>query len=204
MLPLPPPPSAVDACTATCVQAPEIIKGQSYSGAHVDVWSLGVALATMLTGTLPFQGAGDTELKKRILRGAFACPEHVSADARDLLQRMLALKPDERIDILAIAEHPWMRAYAEGRSTSLSREAARPAAIGADEQLDEHVLEKLGALGLDRAVVEAAVRANSYSHDAACYEMLLTAHVAEQSARLSVREAARPAANPLSASLGLF
>merc|ERR1719271_863939 len=89
-----------------CYMAPEIIKGQSYQGAHVDTWSLGVALATMLTGALPFQGAGDTELKKKILRGAFACPEHVSADARDLLKRMLALKPEERIELAAIKAHP--------------------------------------------------------------------------------------------------
>ena len=40
-----------------CYTAPEIIGGKRYLGPQVDVWSLGVSLSTMLTGTLPFQAA---------------------------------------------------------------------------------------------------------------------------------------------------
>ena len=41
----------------------------------------------MLTGALPFQAVGASELNRRILRGAFALPEWLSADAADLTRR---------------------------------------------------------------------------------------------------------------------
>lgn len=177
-----------------CYMAPEIVRGQSYSGGAVDVWSLGVALATMLTGALPFQGAGDAELKKRILRGTFACPEHISADARDLLKQMLALEPNGRIDINAIKQHPWLKAYSDARgggggAASPGKQPASGATTAADEPLDAGVMARLVEAGYDAADVERAVRGNAYTHEAACYEMLYSASLAEQSARLSARQA---------------
>ena len=46
-------------------------------------------------------------------------------------------------------------------------------------------MAKLVEVGFDAADVEKAVRANSYSHEAACYLILHTAAQGEQSARLS-------------------
>lgn len=178
--------------------APEIIKGASYSGAHVDVWSLGVALATMLTGTLPFQGAGDNELKKRILRGTFACPEHVSSEARDLLSQMLAIAPEQRIEINAIKDHPWLKPYADTRRSS---NASDPATLpsgdsgggGVDASpLDDEALGRLTEAGLDAATVERDVRANAYTHEAACYAMVLSSLESARTARASERSAAPP------------
>lgn len=162
-----------------CYMAPEIIKGANYSGSHVDVWSLGVALATMLTGSLPFQGAGDTELKKHILRGTFPCPEHVTAEARDLLARMLALNPAERISMEAIKQHPWLRGAADAAARS---GATCPAPLVAAEvaPLDEGILAQLEQLGLERGEVERSVRSRAYNHSSACYEMLLTASQADK------------------------
>ena len=92
-----------------CYTAPEIIGGKRYLGPQVDVWSLGVALATMLTGALPFQAIGATELNRRITRGQFHVPEYVSADAKDLLQRMLTTNPEARADLQAMREHAWFK-----------------------------------------------------------------------------------------------
>jgi len=160
-----------------CYMAPEIIKGNNYSGPIVDVWSLGVALATMLTGSLPFQGAGDTELKKRILRGQFPCPDHVSPEARDLLAKMLALNPTERIDVDAIRSHPWLAMEAE-RSATSGDGSVRAVSLS-DAPLDEEVRARLESIGLDPNQVEKSVRGNAYNHESACYEMLLSARQRE-------------------------
>ena len=92
-----------------CYTAPEIIMGKRYHGPNCDVWSLGVSLCTMLTGALPFQAIGATELNRRITRGQFHVPEYVSADAKDLLQRMLTTNPEARADLQAIREHAWFK-----------------------------------------------------------------------------------------------
>ena len=65
-----------------CYTAPEIIGGKRYLGPQVDVWSLGVSLCTMLTGTLPFQAIGASELNRRILRGQFMLPESLRRGRR--------------------------------------------------------------------------------------------------------------------------
>ena len=54
----------------------------------MDVWSLGVSLSTMLTGALPFQAIGSSELNRKILRGAFILPEWLSAEAADLIHQV--------------------------------------------------------------------------------------------------------------------
>ena len=56
-----------------------------------------------------------------------------------------------------------------------------------DPELQKAFLEKLAAAGMDRELVEKAVRSNAYSHEAACYEMLYTQVQLEQSSRLSSR-----------------
>ena len=49
-------------------------------------------------------------------------------------------------------------------------------------------MERLESVGMDREKVERAVRANAYTHEAACYEMLFTSLEADKAARLSSRD----------------
>lgn len=89
---------------------PEILSSRaSYSGKAADVWSLGVALFTMLAGHYPFQDTEPALLFGKIRRGAFALPEGLSAPARCLVRCLLRKEPAERLSASGILLHPWLR-----------------------------------------------------------------------------------------------
>jgi calcium/calmodulin-dependent protein kinase I len=72
--------------------APEVVAGREYTE-KVDVWSAGVVLYMMLSGTVPFSGATAGEIFQAVLRGNLRFPPRafaaVSPEAKDLLRRML-------------------------------------------------------------------------------------------------------------------
>ena len=46
-------------CGTPAYSAPEMVLGTQYKGFEVDVWSLGVVLYSMVSGTLPFESISD-------------------------------------------------------------------------------------------------------------------------------------------------
>jgi tRNA A-37 threonylcarbamoyl transferase component Bud32 len=96
--------------------APEIADQRNAVGyTHkVDIWSAGMLLYHMLTGTLPFDGlAMDSEMAQRrrqLVVTALQEPEfnHISTEAKDLVRAMLNYNPDTRVDAAQIAAHPWI------------------------------------------------------------------------------------------------
>lgn len=99
-------------CGSPSYAAPEIVSRKPYEGAPVDVWSLGVVLFAMVCGFLPFHAQGDKKaLCRKIIKGQFTIPDHVSPDLQDLLRRMLTVEPLDRIGMSAVLTHPWVLRY---------------------------------------------------------------------------------------------
>ncbi|KAK5118505.1 Serine/threonine-protein kinase ark1 [Meristemomyces frigidus] len=89
---------------------PEMIKPgreENWYSEKVDLWSLGVLTYEFLVGEAPFE---DTPVmtQRRIARGEMTVPGFVSADARDLIKRLLVLDPEKRIPLEEVERHPWI------------------------------------------------------------------------------------------------
>ncbi|XP_017123887.1 peripheral plasma membrane protein CASK isoform X1 [Drosophila gunungcola] len=91
--------------------APEVVTRRLY-GKGCDVWGAGVMLHVLLSGRLPFLGSG-VRLQQSIARGrlSFEAPEwkSISANAKDLVMKMLAANPHHRLSITEVLDHPWIR-----------------------------------------------------------------------------------------------
>lgn len=69
-------------CGTPSYMSPEIVMKREYLGAPSDIWASGILLYAMLCGAFPFRGPTDKELYKKISRGSFTYPEHVSLEAQ--------------------------------------------------------------------------------------------------------------------------
>ncbi|CAN6859717.1 unnamed protein product [Brassica oleracea] len=85
--------------------APEVLREESY-GKEIDIWSAGVILYILLSGSPPF--GNDDEIKKGIIdfdNQPWPC---ISVGAKDLIKRMLNKNQKERISAENVLEHPWI------------------------------------------------------------------------------------------------
>ncbi|MCJ1426296.1 serine/threonine protein kinase psk1 [Sticta canariensis] len=94
--------------------APEVLLEQSY-GTAVDWWSFGILGYDLLTGASPFRANCEARTKEKILKQKPSLPFFMSADARDLLTRLLRKDPKKRLggcmpkDMEIIKKHRFFR-----------------------------------------------------------------------------------------------
>ncbi|KAE8882913.1 hypothetical protein PF005_g4296 [Phytophthora fragariae] len=99
------------ACGTPGYVAPEILMAKPY-GKEVDIWSIGVITYILLCGYPPFHHDNQGVLFRLIKAGRyeFDSPywDDVSPEAKDLISKMLVLKPTERWTARQLLEHPWI------------------------------------------------------------------------------------------------
>ncbi|PNH06249.1 putative serine/threonine-protein kinase [Tetrabaena socialis] len=117
--------------------APEITEGREYDGPSVDIWSMGVLLYEVLSGSLPFRGANQAALFKSIQRGVYdPLPSAISHDCQDLVRRMLIVDPECRATMDDILASTWVAkatAGVAGVSSSLGFGPLSAGLAGNDE-----------------------------------------------------------------------
>ena len=83
-------------CGTPSYMCPEIVMKKEYIGPPTDIWAAGILLYAMLCGQFPFRGTSDKDLYKKISRGQFSFPEHVSREAISFINKMLIVNPGSR------------------------------------------------------------------------------------------------------------
>ena len=67
-------------------------------------------------GTPPFEAQGHHETYKKISKVDIKWPSHVTADARDLIGKLLVKDPASRMSLGDVASHPWIKKHTAGDS----------------------------------------------------------------------------------------
>ncbi|OAA73308.1 serine/threonine-protein kinase psk1 [Cordyceps fumosorosea ARSEF 2679] len=94
--------------------APEVILGKKY-GKAVDWWSFGALGYDLMTGNPPFRGGNHAKIQDNIVKQKLSLPYFLSADAKDLLTRLLRKDPHKRLgsnmpkDLQALKGHRFFR-----------------------------------------------------------------------------------------------
>ncbi|XP_039953622.1 serine/threonine-protein kinase MARK2 isoform X3 [Bactrocera tryoni] len=155
-------------CGSPPYAAPELFQGKKYDGPEVDVWSLGVILYTLVSGSLPFDGSTLRELRERVLRGKYRIPFYMSTDCENLLRKFLVLNPAKRASLETIMSDKWMNMGFEDDELKPyiepKQDLADPKRIGKTEALV--------AMGYNRQDIEVSLSQVRYDDVFATYLLL--------------------------------
>ena len=78
---------------------PELHSKRPYNPESADIWSTGILLYQMLTGSLPFKSQKDLELIRLIIRGDYSMPNSLSVNMKTLIKGLLETKEEKRFKL---------------------------------------------------------------------------------------------------------
>lgn len=87
--------------------SPELVSGGSYDY-RVDSWALGILTYEFLVGTPPFETSGQEETKRKISENRIQFPQWMDHDACDLINSLLQTRPENRLELNKVRQHPYI------------------------------------------------------------------------------------------------
>ncbi|XP_029315879.1 MAP/microtubule affinity-regulating kinase 3a isoform X13 [Cottoperca gobio] len=152
-------------CGSPPYAAPELFQGKKYDGPEVDVWSLGVILYTLVSGSLPFDGQNLKELRERVLRGKYRIPFYMSTDCENLLKRFLVLNPTKRGTLEQIMKDRWINAGFE-------EDELKPYTEPELDITDEKRIDVMVGMGYNLEEIQESLAKMKYDEITATYLLL--------------------------------
>ncbi|XP_016897372.1 MAP/microtubule affinity-regulating kinase 4 isoform X3 [Cynoglossus semilaevis] len=152
-------------CGSPPYAAPELFQGKKYDGPEVDVWSLGVILYTLVSGSLPFDGQNLKELRERVLRGKYRVPFYMSTDCEGILRRFLVLNPTKRCTLDQVMKDKWINAGYEG-------EDLKPHIEPVEDFSDPARIEVMVGMGFTPEEIKDSLLNQKYNEVTAIYLLL--------------------------------
>ncbi|XP_043996346.1 MAP/microtubule affinity-regulating kinase 4 isoform X1 [Gambusia affinis] len=152
-------------CGSPPYAAPELFQGKKYDGPEVDVWSLGVILYTLVSGSLPFDGQNLKELRERVLRGKYRVPFYMSTDCEGILRRFLVLNPAKRCTLEQVMKDKWINTGYEG-------DDLKPHIEPVEDFSDPTRIEVMVGMGFTPEEIKDALLNQKYNEVTATYLLL--------------------------------
>uniref|UniRef100_A0A3P9K5C4 MAP/microtubule affinity-regulating kinase 3 n=1 Tax=Oryzias latipes TaxID=8090 RepID=A0A3P9K5C4_ORYLA len=152
-------------CGSPPYAAPELFQGKKYDGPEVDVWSLGVILYTLVSGSLPFDGQNLKELRERVLRGKYRVPFYMSTDCEGILRRFLVLNPAKRCTLDQVMKDKWINTGYEG-------DDLKPHIEPVEDYSDPARIEVMVGMGFTPEEIKDSLLNQKYNEVTATYLLL--------------------------------
>lgn len=152
-------------CGSPPYAAPELFQGKKYDGPEVDVWSLGVILYTLVSGSLPFDGQNLRELRERVLRGKYRIPFYMSTDCECLLKKMLVLNPVKRHTLESVMKDRWI-------NTGYEENVLSPYVEPEPDYTDPVRIEIMVNMGFSRDEIVKSLKQGNFDDITATYLLL--------------------------------
>uniref|UniRef100_A0A674PFC6 non-specific serine/threonine protein kinase n=1 Tax=Takifugu rubripes TaxID=31033 RepID=A0A674PFC6_TAKRU len=152
-------------CGSPPYAAPELFQGKKYDGPEVDIWSLGVILYTLVSGSLPFDGQNLKELRERVLRGKYRIPFYMSTDCEGILRRFLVLNPAKRCSLEQIMKDKWINIGHEGDELKAHIEPV-------EDFNDTSRIDIMVGMGFTREEIRDSLNTQKYNEVTATYLLL--------------------------------
>ncbi|KAK2881072.1 hypothetical protein Q8A67_018340 [Cirrhinus molitorella] len=152
-------------CGSPPYAAPELFQGKKYDGPEVDIWSLGVILYTLVSGSLPFDGQNLKELRERVLRGKYRVPFYMSTDCESILRRFLVLNPTKRCTLEQIMKDKWM-------NVGYENDELKPHVEPVEDYNDSSRIDVMVGMGYSRDEIKDALSTHKYNEIFATYLLL--------------------------------
>ena len=143
-------------CGSPDYAAPELFFGKPYRGPPADMWSLGVLLYALLSSLLPFKDS------QCVMSCIYKFPLSMPAGAKDLIQKLLVIDPEDRLTIGEVLKHPWV-----------CNGGDPPAQVRSNVVIDEEILMKIEEMGFSSFTVRNSLEAKEFNQFTTTYFLLL-------------------------------